>query len=50
MDVGGGVFGRVELHHPVDVGEVEPARGDVGAEHAGLVLLQLGWRGEREET
>ena len=39
VNVSGGVFGAVELEHPVDVWKVEPAGGNVGAEEDGAVVV-----------
>lgn len=39
MDVGVDVLGAVELHDPVDGGEVDAARGDVCAEEGRVLAL-----------
>ncbi|KAL3295314.1 ATP-dependent RNA helicase dbp4 [Colletotrichum asianum] len=44
VDVGVGVLGAVDLDDPVDGGEVDAARDDVGGEEAGVVRLGEAFR------
>lgn len=47
VDIGGNVFGRVGLHHPLHSREVEPPRGDVGRkQHRVLLCAELSVDGQ----